>query len=241
VEFDRTTPHTVKLRYTFESTAAIEGTVLAMENADSCTVTLNGQPAQQIEGWYVDKCIGLHALPAIVPGVNALEVTVPYGRTVNLEAMYLLGEFGVKVQGVYCTLTELPEKIVFGDITNQGFPFYGGNLTYKMQAELEPGKYELEVSAYRAHLLRVIVDGYDKGVLAYAPYRVGFEIAEAGEHTIEVKAFGCRVNTFGQVHHGDKTIRWWGPDSWRSEGVAWSYEYKLWQQGVLKSPELFKV
>ena len=241
VDFDRSTPHTLKLRYTFDSRTAVSGAVLALEHADICSVSLNGNPGQRIEdGWYVDKCIGLHALPEIVPGENELIVTVPYGKNVNLESMYLLGEFGVEVQGIYCTLTELPKAITFGDITRQGFPFYGGNLTYHMKAELEPGKYELEVNAYRAHLLRVIVDGYDKGVLAYAPYRIGFEVTEPGEHAIDVRAFGCRVNTFGQVHQADKTIRWWGPGSWRSEGVSWTYEYSLWAQGVLKSPEVYK-
>ena len=240
VDCDRTTPHTLHLRYTFDSEIRIEGAELALENAENSSVTLNGVLAKPVDGWYVDKCIGKQALPAIVPGTNVLDVRVPYGTTVNIEAMYLLGKFGVNVQGVYCTLTEQPKTITFGDITRQGFPFYGGNLTYRMKAELAPGKYELEVSAYRAHLLRVSVDGDDKGVLVYAPYRAAFEIAEAGEHTIEVKAFGCRVNTFGQVHHADKSITWWGPNSWRSEGVEWTYEYSLWPQGVIKSPELFK-
>ena len=240
VDYDLTTPHTLKLRYTFESKAAIEGAELALEHADTCTVALNGMPAKRIEGWYVDKCIGKHALPAIVSGENELIVTVPYGKNVNLESMYMLGQFGVEVQGIFCTLTELPKTITFGDITRQGFPFYGGNLTYHLKAELAPGKYELESSAYRAHLLKISVDGEDKGVLAYAPYRLGFEIAEGGEHAIDVKAFGCRVNTFGQVHHADKTISWWGPYSWRSEGVEWTYEYSLWAQGVIKSPEVFK-
>ena len=241
VDYDLTTPHTLKLRYTFESETIIEGAELATENAETCTVTLNGIEGKKIDGWYVDKCIGKHALPAIVPGKNVLEVTVPYGKTVNIESMYLLGQFGVEVQGVFCTLTELPKTITFGDITRQGFPFYGGNLTYHLKAELAPGRYEMEISAYRAHLLRIAVDGEDKGVLAYAPYRIGFEIVEGGGHAIDVKAFGCRVNTFGQVHHaGGKSMRWWGPNSWRSEGAEWSYEYSLWAQGIIKSPELFE-
>ena len=239
---DRTTPHTVKLRYTFESEITVTGAVLAMEHADTCTVELNGKPAKKIDGWYVDKCIGRHALPTIVPGENELIVTVPYGKTVNLEAMYLLGQFGVNVQGIYCTLTELPKTLTFGDIARQGFPFYGGNLTYHLTADLNPGEYAIRISAYRAHLLRVSVDGDDKGVLTYAPYRLGFEITESGKHAIDVKAFGCRVNTFGQVHHaGGKYLRWWGPGSWRTTDDEWTYEYSLWTQGVLKSPELFRI
>ena len=82
------------------------------------------------------------------------------------------------------------------------------------------------------------MDGTDLGVIAYAPYKVSFEIRESGTHTIEIKAFGCRINTFGQVHQAVKTITWWGPDSWRTRGVMWSDEYAFWPQGVLKSPEL---
>ena len=240
VEKDRTTPEKLRLRYTFDSQIRVEGAELALENSEICTVTLNGRPATQTNEWFADKCMGKQTLPAILPGKNALEISMPYGRSVNLEAMYLLGQFGIAVQGVYCTLTELPKQITFGDITRQGFPFYGGNLTYHMTADLEPGKYEIEASSYRAALLRVSVDGKDQGPLAYAPYRLAFEISAPGVHAIDLKMFGCRINTFGQVHQADKTISWWGPQSWRTQGCMWSYEYALWSQGVLKSPELFK-
>lgn len=240
VEKDRTTPHTLRLRYTFHSQIRVDGAELALENAEVSTVLLNGRPARITEGYFADKCIGKQALPAILPGRNVLEVSMPYGTTVNVESMYLLGAFGVKAEGVHCTLTELPPAIAFGDITRQGFPFYGGNLTYHLAADLQPGRYELEASHYRAALLRVAVDGADQGMLAFSPYRIAFEIAEAGPHTIDVKMFGCRINTFGQVHQADKTITWWGPDSWRTSGVMWTYEYALWPQGVLKSPELYK-
>ena len=110
-----------------------------------------------------------------------------------------------------------------------------------MKVELVPGRYELEICRYRAHLLRVVVDGVDQGALAYAPYRIGFDIAESGEHIIEIKAFGCRINTFGQLHHACKDNVWWGPGAWRTTGSEWTYEYNFWQQGILKSPELFRI
>ena len=188
-----------------------------------------------------DKCIRKVILPQIRPGENKLEVSIPYGKRTNPEAMYLLGAFGVKVQGVYCTLTALPCEITFGDITRQGLPFYGGNITYRIHTNLPSGQYALQVSDFRSALLRVSLDGKDLGVIAYAPYRIMFDIPKEGRHTLEIKAFGCRINTFGQVHLADKTITWWGPDSWRTVGVMWSDEYCLWQQGILKSPELFEL
>ena len=240
VQPDTSTPHTIRLRFTFESEIAMDNAVLALENAGASTVTLNGQPATPMDGWYVDKCIGKQALPPIVPGVNRLEISLPYGPRVQVEACYLLGQFGVSVQGSFARLTALPERIAFGDITRQGFPFYGGNITYRMAAELSPGRYALEVSRYRAHLLRAAIDGQDAGVLAFSPYRIHFDLAKPGEHTIDLTAFGCRINTFGQLHHADKTNDWWGPDAWRTTGVKWTYEYDFWPQGVLKSPEITK-
>jgi len=241
VYVDKTMPHTLRLRYSFESKVQIENAVLALENADICSVTLNGTPSKPIDGWYVDKCIGRHALPTILPGTNILEICMPYGKTANPEAIYILGEFGVEVRGTCCTLTEPPRTIAFGDITRQGFPFYGGNLTYRMKVTLAPGKYELEISKYRAHLLRVAVDGVDQGALVYSPYRIAFDIAEPGDHIIEIKAFGSRINTFGQLHHACKDNVWWGPGSWRTKDSEWTYEYNFWAQGVLKSPELFRI
>lgn len=76
-------------------------------------------------------------------------------------------------------------------------------------------------------------------MIVYSPYRLPFEITENGEHTIEIKVFGCRINTFGQVHHTRREKVWWDPGSWRSDGNEWTYEYNLWPQGVLKSPELY--
>ncbi len=239
VSVDKTMPHTLRLRYTFESEIQIDSAALALENANTCSVTLNGTPTKHIDGWYVDKCIGMHMLPPIVPGLNVLEIIMPYGKTANPEAIYVLGDFGVEVHGTYCTLTERPKTITFGDITRQGFPFYGGNLTYRMKTELAPGRYELEVSSYRAHLLRVTVDGVDQGALVYAPYRIVFDVTAHGEHTIELKLFGSRINTFGQLHHTCKEGVWWGPGSWRTKDSEWTYEYNLWQQGILKSPEIF--
>ncbi len=236
---DRSMPHTLRLRYTFESNLCFSGAELALENADTSTVTLNGVPAERIGGWYVDKCIGKQALPDILPGKNVLELKMPYGKSANPEAVYLLGSFGVNVQGNRCTLTSPPESLSFSDITKQGLAFYGGNTVYLLKAKLERGSYALDISAYRAALLRVSVDGEDKGALVYSPYRLTFDISEDGEHIIEIKVFGCRINTFGQVHHTRREKVWWGPGSWRSDGNEWTYEYNLWPQGVLKSPELY--
>lgn len=240
VEQDRSTPHTLRLRYHINSEVTVEGAAMALENASLCRIMLDGQPAQPPEGWYTDHCIGRCALPVITPGSHVLEVTMPYGRSINVEAAYLLGDFGVQVRGIHSTLTAPVRSLTFGDVTRQGLPFYGGNITYHLDARMEPGVYQLDVSQYRGHLMRLAVDGADVGPIVFSPYQACFRVERSGTHCLDLTLFGSRINTFGQVHQVNKQLEWWGPDSWRSQDAAWSYEYQLWPQGILKSPELFR-
>ena len=239
VEHDATTPHVLHLRYSFNSSLTISGAKLALENAANTTVLLNGQRAGAVDGWYVDKCIGTVALPEIKPGENLLELSIPYGRKTDVEVVYIIGDFGVTVQGIHCGLTAPVKALAFGDITRQGLPFYGGNITYHLKAESKNGSLDIEASCYRGHLLRVTVDGIDRGVIAFSPYRLCIDNLNDGVHKIDLTYFGSRINTFGQLHQINRDNKfWWGPNSWRSFGSSWSYEYRFWEQGVLKSPEI---
>ena len=239
VEQDRSTPHTLRLRYRFQSEIPISGAYLALENAGNTKVFLRGFPAGEPSGWYVDKCIEKIPLPDIVPGENILELLIPYGRKTNVEAVYLLGDFGVRVQGTVCTLLPAVKRLTFGDITRQGLPFYGGNLTYHLEAESHNGFLEIAATCYRGHLLRVAVDGDEKGNIVFSPYRLRLPVTKDGIHRIDITCYGCRINTFGQLHQNNRTPGvWWGPDSWRSIGASWTDEYHFWKQGILKSPEI---
>ena len=123
VEHDASLPHRLRLRYAFESEIAYKGAELALENAAALKVSLNGEAAGPATGWYVDKCIGKVKLPPIKTGVNTLEVVMPYGKKTDVEALYLLGDFGVHVAGTLCALTKPVRALAFGDITHQGCLF----------------------------------------------------------------------------------------------------------------------
>jgi len=154
--------------------------------------------------------------------------------------MYLLGDFGVRVCGADAILTAPVHELRFGDITSQGLPFYGGNLTYHLDAEIHGDTLELAVTNYRGHLLRASVDGKDAGVIAFAPYRVKAEGLRPGWRKIDLTCFGNRFNTFGQLHWTEHPRNLGGgPDAWRTKGAAWSYEYRPIPMGVLKSPEVW--
>jgi hypothetical protein len=242
VENDGSTPHTLRLRYTFVSELDLPETELALENAAVTKVTLNGQAVAQASGagWFTDKCIGKVKLPALKKGSNVLELSLPYGRKVDVEASFRLGDFGVRVEGSYGVLTTPVRSLAFGDITRQGLPFYGGSVTYHLEVETKTaGPLSIDAGSYRFMALKVALDGIDRGFIAYAPYQLTLEGLSPGKHRIDLTGLGCRINTFGQLHNNmDHAGYWWGPNSWRTLGPAWTYEYKLWPQGVLKSPEI---
>ncbi|MDR2535897.1 MAG: hypothetical protein LBD29_07700 [Treponema sp.] len=239
VERDSSTPHTLRLRYCFESEIPIKGACLGLENAVHTKVTLNGEAAGNVNGWYVDKSIGAAPLPDIRAGKNVLELAFPFGPKTPVERVYLFGDFGVSVAGTAGTLTEPVRSLAFGDITRQGLPFYGGAVSYYLDAESRGGSLTITAASYRAHLLKVLVDGKDRGIIAYSPYRLEVPHLADGLHRIELICFGNRINTFGQLHANIRDSGfWWGPPSWYTQGDAWTYEYRFWTQGILKSPEI---
>ena len=232
----------ITLRYTFDSEIDYTGAHLALEELDKAlSVRFNGvETAKQSSGKYVDIAIDKLPLPPIVRGVNTLEVVYAYGEATNLESMFILGDFGVRAHGRHATITEKPQTVCFGDLTRQGFPFYGGNITYHCKAEARKGKLTLRASWYRGALMDVCVDGKPCGNIVYPPYTLTVTGLEDGMHDVQLTLYIHRYNTFGPLHLCDETEKWHGPGAWRSEDVRWSYEYNLRRTGVLASPVLIE-
>ena len=125
----------------------------------------------------------------------------------------------------------------FGDIVSQGLPFYTGNLLYRFKVRAE-GDFTLRVPRYRGGLIKVFVDGEDAGNIAFSPYTLRIHCAP-GEHDIAVRLYGTRQNGFAQLHHTPGVYFYQSPNSWRSAGDLWCYEYQFKAAGILKSPEVY--
>ena len=227
--------HAVTLRFRINSEIDYSGAELALEDAEKAKIIFNGNEiVNNITGWYTDKDIKTVPLTDIHKGENILEVTLPFGKRTNTEWCYLLGDFGVKVTGREKVITALPEKLGFGSITNQGLPFYGGNVTYHLEAEGE--SIRIQATRYRGALISVAVDGEEKGKIVYPPYILDVDGLANGKHKVDITLFGNRFNAFGAVHLTDTKHSWHGPDAWRSDEECWSYEYVLRDVGILARP-----
>ena len=232
---DEITTHSVTLRFTINSDIDCGNVKLAIEDAEKAKIVFNGaEVANDIIGWYTDKDVKTIALPDIKAGKNTLEITWPFGNRTNTEWCYILGSFGVKVTGKIKTLVPLPEKLAFDNIVHQGLPFYGGNITYHLEAEGD--SMLVEATRYKGALIGISVDGERKGRIVYPPYNLEISGLGEGIHKVDITLFGNRYNAFGPVHLVDEKESWHGPTAWRSDEENWTYEYVLRKVGILSSP-----
>lgn len=232
--------HSVTLKYHFNSHIEIDNAKLALENAEITQIVLNGEKiASQPNGYYTDECIQTIELSKIKVGENELILTMPYNKKSNIEWCYILGDFGVNIIGNRAELVALPKSIGFGDLTRQTMPFYGGNITYICDIDVDSSEYALSISKFRAPLLSVKIDGKDCGKIFTSPYVVSLGNL-SGKHKIEITAYGNRINTFGPIHNISEFERWCGPNAWRTQGTLFTYEYNIKPCGVLTAPILYR-
>jgi hypothetical protein len=234
--------HKLELRFKIELETGLDELYLALEQPEMTEVYVNGNKIEQKDcGYYVDESIRKITLTPVPAGELEIRVNLAYAAQFNVENMYLLGDFGVKVIGNKASIIKRSEKLGFSDIAGQGLPFYGGNVRYEFDFDVEEAaEYEVGVTKFRAPLIGVSVDGNRTGTITFSPYRAPLGYLEKGKHTIVLEAFGNRINTFGQLHLSDEKMRWYGEDSWRTVNDSFTYQYQLKRNGILREPEIYK-
>lgn len=230
------TADVIRLRYTVLSDIDTGAVEVALEDAETVKIVVNGTEVPSVvTGYYTDKSIKTVAIPNLKKGANVIEFTVPFGPRTSTEWAYLLGDFGVSVSGREAKLIERPETLTFGDITKQGFPFYGGNVTYHVPVKTAGGEVTVRSGRYRGVLQTATLEGKEASLI-FPPYTGSVGAPEAGEHTIDIMLGGHRRNGFGPVHLCNLAVSWVGPDAWRSTGDEWNYDYCICEEGILSTP-----
>ena len=226
------TEHFATLRFTVESEVEVP-VRLALEEAEHASVKLNGKTVnEKVSGWYTDHCIGTIEIGALQKGTNIVEATVPFTHRIGLEWCYLLGDFGVRIEGRAGVVTAPVRALSFGDIVPQGLPFYGGNITYHLPVSIGANGAVVHIPHYRGALVAIEKNGKRLGETTFAPYDL--EVGQAD--SIDLVLFGNRVNTFGAVHMVGEDDRFLNPGSWRTQDDDWSEEYVLQKVGILSAP-----
>ena len=236
------------LAYSFRVEAVPTGELfLGLERPDTFRVALNGVPASTDAecGWWVDRSLRRIPLdPALLrEGDNELLLECDYAEDHSgLEIVYLLGQFGTRVEGTDVVMTAPPTKLSLGDWCEQGLAFYSGSVTYRqtLSPRLAPGeRLFVRVPSYRGVAVRVLVDGVPAGIVAWEPHEVEItELVGAGRAALQIEVIGHRRNSHGPFHLSEKWPTWTGPGQYQAEGDAWFEGYQLVPCGLMAPPEL---
>lgn len=233
-------PHQLSLRFTIQSRTKVSGAGLALEGLKLAQLHWDGQPlSNTAEGWFVDHCLSRVPVPDFTEGTHELIVTYPYAPEFDLEWLYLTGFFGVEVKGSQAELVSMPSRLAFADLTRQSLPFYGGNICYDLSCECDNAGLTVEIPQYKGALIRVFLDGEDRGTIVFAPYRLHLD-APAGKHLLRLKLYGTRTNQFGPLHNCTENLNLVNPKAWVTQGRLFSYEYQLKPTGLLAAPILYR-
>jgi hypothetical protein len=138
----------------------------------------------------------------------------------GLEAVYLLGNFGVRDQRV---LTTLPCTLAAGDWTMQGLPFYSGCVTYSATVTLpeDAAVLRLTLDKWQGAAVGVRINGGAERLLGWPPYEAIFtEGIHAGSNLIEISVYSSRRNSFGPFYHLDCSPEWVGSGQLKAFYVA---------------------
>lgn len=226
-----------RLIFTVKSEIKVENALLALENAELSQIKLNGKDVpMDIVGYYTDKEIKTVNIGTLEIGENLIEVNTKIGISTGLEWYYLLGDFGVKLNGREKILTDKPEKLGFANTYNMLYPFYGANITYFIPFESEGGDIKVTVPHYSGACVIAELDGEEKEIV-FTPYKAEFKNVSKGQHILKLTLYGHRGNSFGPVHNSQTEFKGMSrPRRWRSKGEKFTYEYRFTELGILSTP-----
>ncbi|MEM2920906.1 MAG: glycosyl hydrolase [Candidatus Bathyarchaeia archaeon] len=194
--------------------------------------------------WHWDKQFGMvDVTQHLIKGLNRVELSCTYNIGTNIEEIYLVGDFGVRRFGTReYVISDEPSWLNDGSWTDQGYPFYSGNMVYEKTIKINKADgrlYSLRLKNPKGTLFRLFMNGKEAGFIWKQPLELDVTgLVEDGENLIQVEVVGSLRNTFGPLHHdlGDR-LPWTGPWEFVDE-AHWTDQYQFAPYGLLNGAEV---
>ena len=221
---------------------------LCIETPERFSIMLNGNPVDaKADGWWIDPCFKRIRLNGLIVGKNIITLKADFTQDLNIETLYLIGDFGVNGSGEADSfskpvITKLPERLSIGDIVKQGLPFYSGVVSYRIDSLPKvPGQRhrEIDIPNFEAACIRlrpshVGEDLQSPPLIAFIPYSTDISDVEGG---LWLDVVLTRRNTFGPLHF--RPARNWAyyPDLFvATPEEGYTDAYVLLPMGLLERP-----
>ena len=224
------------LEYPFFIENMPDGNVFAAaEHPELFRVSVNGIPlsVEDPDDFWVDASFIKMRIPdgVLKIGENRITLTGDFRSTSNIEAVYLLGSFGVKAKAGASVLTGLPETLGLDDCSERGLPFYGGEITLKIPPEAylrqipaDAKRILLRIPDFSGALVRA-GDCRDAAVIAWEPYTADITKTVHAKKPLYITLVNTRRNTFGPLHISPARRDAYGPGEFMTEGENWTDTY----------------
>jgi len=197
------------MRFTAMSEVKVAGAELLLETPESFEIKVDDRvvPVPTQPSWLIDPCLRRIPIPGgLKAGVNTIEIHFRWQQGLEIEPMYLLGRFGVYVEGDKCRIAPLPKKLAVGSWHDQGLAFYAGAATYALDAHVDipADRWELRCPKFHS-ATRVSVNGADAGHILWAPYTLDITAhLRRGRNQIALQVANCLRNFLGPHHMGNE-------------------------------------
>lgn len=243
------------LRFAFHSDVELDGLKLALEGPAGQEIFLNGTPVPNCpEGYFVAKQFETITLPvSIKPGENVIEIRryfEPLAKArssitslfenlpgVELEAMYLVGDFAVNSRQKPTLADALrlsfefrlahEQQTVQSEIVTKGYPFYSGTMALTQEIDVpatcDCANATLVLDSVSACHVRVLLNGQYQGETGWAPFSVSLASLKPGKNTLRLEVTNTLKNLLGPHHrpkgeygecwsgYGFPNLPWLGP------------------------------
>ena len=237
---------TLRLSYEFHIDKLPEMPIyLAGERPELNHYSINGVSlhSDHVNDFWVDDCFKKMKIPAeaLQLGRNEVTIEVTFMSTTNVEALYLVGDFGVQIDGRKRTLVAAPTRMGCDNYAAYRMPFFTGGLTFELMPEVyqdllgdaakDADRIALTPKEWTGGCVKVTC-GDKTTVLGWDPYEADITDAYRQGLPILVTVVGTRVNVFGPLHQIPKPAPSCGPNSFVSKGKHWTDDYSLLQSGL---------
>jgi hypothetical protein len=237
---------------------------LVVETPEIFNITINGKEIEKnVKGFYRDISFKvIDVFKYICEGNNEIALSCDFVQSdtvyenaknslifeseknklsydMELEAIYLKGDFAVKTDSNFETLdrralrtqgnfyiTAAPKTLKSGEIASQGYPFFAGSMTFKQTVNLtadERKNRSIKFDRLPSTVTKVKVNGKDAGKIMWQPYEVDVtDYLIDGENEIEITVTGNLRNLLGPFHLEEGEHYWVSPTCFFHESPIWS-------------------
>ncbi len=228
-----------QMSYRFDVTDVPAACKLGIERPEDVRIAVNGTDAPAPDGFWVDEDIRTVDIAHLLkPGDNEVTLSFDYRPDMELEDLYLIGEFATACQDAgpprpgAMTLVSPPETLSVGTWLDQGLHFYTGAVKYRITvAKSSPSTRVRVVLPDAACTAAVIHAGGKAFVLPWAPFSADVTDALSdGDNEVWVEIIGGRKNILGPLHTPWRA--WTGPGEFMPWHEEWTDEYQLTPHGL---------